>query len=190
MSDTVPLPAQPGPLPVIDHSYRADQHHYTENRTKPIGFAVIHNTEGVDSRAWLSTTPGSGVSIHVLVDRAGVRWNIVDYNDTAWHVGNATPPYSNANCLGLEFENRSNAWGVVEPYPEAQLNTAAHCVATWEFSYGIPWYRVVRHGDIAVPYGRRHDPSNLDMNDFHARIAAWLAFFRSLPPSEHAKYII
>lgn len=190
MTNTIPFAVQPGPLPTVYHSYHADENHYDEGRTKPIQYGVLHNTEGDDSREWLSTYPGSGVSIHVLVDRAGVRWNIVDYNDTAWHVGNAKSPYSNSNCLGLEFENRSNAWGTHEPYTEAQLNTAAHCIATWEFSYGIPWNCIVRHGDIALPYGRRYDPSNFDLDAFYARVDDWYGFFQSLPESEHHIYIV
>jgi N-acetylmuramoyl-L-alanine amidase len=192
MADNSAAGSQPGPLPIISHEIRADKQHYQAGRTKPISYVILHNTEGVDSRAYLSTSSPAGheVSIHVLVDRAGKRWNIVDYADTAWHVGVAQPPVSNANSLGIELENRSNGMGVVEPYPEAQLNTAAHCVATWMFSYGIPWYRVLRHADVALPRGRRHDPASLDMMDFRERIDAWLTFFRALPQAEQGRYII
>ena len=198
MADNSAAGAQPGSLPAIHHTYRADAKHYTKGRWRipllgisdRIEYAVLHNTEGRDSRAWLSTTSNPPASIHALIDRAGARWNIVDYNDTAWHVGKARSPYRNSNSLGLELENRSNPRGVSEDYTPAQINTAAHWLATVMFSYGIPWLNVVRHGDIALPAGRRADPSNFPMDDFRLRTDAWLLFFRNLPEASHSLYII
>lgn len=190
MSTNPAAGSQPGPLPQIVY-VRADRHHYQPGRREPIAYAVLHNTESAgDSTAWLSTDPNSAVSAHVLVRRDGTRVNLVDYTDTAWHVGVSRSGISNANSLGLEFENASNGQGTQEAYSAAQLNTAAHCVATWLISYGLPLEHVVCHRDIAWPPGRRRDPSNLDIPAFLALVQAWVLFFRAVPEREWPAYVI
>ncbi len=49
---------------------------------------VIHITDGNSqgALAWL-TNPVSQVSAHFLIDEAGIRWQLVDCADTAWHAG-------------------------------------------------------------------------------------------------------
>lgn len=183
--------AQPGPLPRIVHLTPAPDH-FLPGKGTPKTKAVLHNTVGTDSAPWLSTTSRPPVSIHVLVRRDGVRVNIVDYADTAWHVGNARAGYLNRNCLGIELESTNdprNPHG--NGYTVPQLNTAAHCVATWLYSYGLDFDRdVVRHGDIAIPAGRRHDPWGLDMAAFRAQTLAWFAWFHTVPAVERDRWII
>lgn len=184
--------AQPGPLPTIVHLAPAPDH-YDKGRTQPIRYIILHNTVGVDSRDWLShSSYPDRVSIPVLVRADGTRYNIVNYGDTAWQVGEAAHGICNANSLGLELESLNDIGRPVAPYPEAQLNTAAHCVATWLYSYGLTWDGAVRrHGDVALPPGRRHDPYGLNMPAFRARAEAWLGWFHALPnDAERARYII
>jgi N-acetyl-anhydromuramyl-L-alanine amidase AmpD len=188
-----PNVAVPGPLPKIDHSCKPDARHRTKGRRgldKPTK-GVIHNTEGTDSRAWLSTTSSPPVSIHVLIARDGTRYNIVDYGDTAYHVGDAIAGYSNVNCLGVELESRNRNGRATTPYTAAQYNVLAHLLATWIVSYGLDYDEdIKRHGDIALPAGRRHDPSGLDMGRLKRETMAWLTFFRALDPADHHLWII
>lgn len=198
-----PTLVAPGPLPPVDHSYHADRAHYTPGRSgQAIRYCILHNTEGTDSRDYLATTPGSAVSIHALIQGA-TRYNLVDYADTAWHVGYALPDYRNGNCLGVELESRNTNGHATHPYAASQYNTLAHLLATWLYSYGLAYDTAVRcHRDIAVyppdyptvalrgQLGRRHDPSGLDLDRVRRETLGWLAFFRALPAGEQAAWII
>ena len=189
------LPPPPGPLPRIEHSIRADAKHYMPwpgAHPRPILYAVLHNSEGQDSRAWLSTTspPNDPVSIHTLADRDGVLWEIVSPADIAWHVGTGDGVIKNGNSVGLELDNLSSILKkTAEPYPDAQLAAAGYRLATWAFSYALGPAQIVRHSDIARPVGRRADPSALPgaLWDWLHR---WMAFFTALPPEQHAAWIL
>lgn len=193
--------SQPGPLPIVYHDprYVVDRNHYTPGRgTHRPEFVIWHSTEGTDSRAWLSITPGSDVSIHKLIRPEGV-YSLVAPRDTAWHCGVCRFPDgrpfadANARTLGVEIEHRGDA-----PYSNAAYNALAHTTAGWCFSYGIPLDQVLLHRDIAVwppghpqagELGRRTDPVGLDVARALRETAAWLTFFQALPPSEHGRYI-
>jgi N-acetyl-anhydromuramyl-L-alanine amidase AmpD len=191
----------PGPLPIVYHDarYVVDRRHYTAGRGGwPPTWIVWHSTEGTDSRAWLSITPGSGVSIHKLIRPEGV-YSLVAPRDTAWHCGTCAFPDgtpfvdANARTLGVEIEHLGDA-----PYSRADYTALAHTTAGWCFSYGIPLERVLLHRDIAVwppdhpragQFGRRTDPVGLDVAWALRLTAQWLAWFQTLPPADHARFI-
>jgi N-acetyl-anhydromuramyl-L-alanine amidase AmpD len=181
----------PGPLPPIIAHRTCRAGYFTPGRALPVQAIVLHNTEGVNSLDWLSGASPllRPVSIHVLVSADGTRHNVVDYGDTAYHVGTAKRPYLNANTLGLELENPSTADRAV-PYPAVQIAVAAHCVATWLFSYGLGLDALVRHGDIALPLGRRTDPNHFPLPRFLQLVVDWGVFFRALPAAEHRHWIV
>jgi N-acetyl-anhydromuramyl-L-alanine amidase AmpD len=202
--------SQPGALPTPHNNYRADGLHFTKGRGryKSPRYIIVHSSVGKDSRNWLTTTspPPNNVSAHVLV-QGNDRYNLVDFLDTAYAAGTCLSGISNADTLNIEIENLSgyvypnNGTVVNEPYSEATLNNAAHCVAAWCFSYGIPLAGVRRHADVAVypddyedvalrgKLGRKHDPINLDWHDFMNRVQAWLTFFATLDEKDHAYFI-
>lgn len=182
----------PYPVPPIRHDVRADAAHYTKwtmPTPRPIIGIAVHNTEGSNSLAWLSTAPGSGVSVHTLTDRAGTLWELVAPDDIAWHAGKCIPPFSNTVLLGIELENLSHEGSTRQDYPAVQVQAAAYRVACWRFSWNIPTEKIVRHGDIATPPGRRCDPSYFDWPAFLAMVEEWVAFFVSLPEDEHDEWI-
>ncbi len=192
---TVPNPTAltpPGEVPVIVH-LKPDLLHFQEwhePRPRLISGVVLHSTMGRDSRRWLSTDPASSVSIHALGQPDGTRVNIVNYADVAWHVGEAVAPWTNATTLGYEFENRSNGGLIKEPYPAVQIATGAHWLATVMYSYGIPWERVVRHGDVARPVGRRIDPVEPFPWDAFRRITEqWLFYLQYCSADERTQAI-
>lgn len=188
--------AQPGLVPPVAHLTPRTDRYESGRNGQPIRHIVIHNTVGTDSRAYLSTTSPdkNPVSIHALVERDGTRYSIVAPRDTAWQVGDTIPGcgVTNHNSLGIELESTndpSNRHG--NGYTDAQYNTAAHCVAGWLFSFGLDFdHAVVTHASVANPPGRRHDPWLLDWPRFRNLTRAWVAFFQSLPPSAHGRYII
>ena len=136
---------------------------------------VVHGTVGTDSRRYLQRggelRDGSDrkVSIHVLLDKAGRRWRMVDDARVANHAGYATltiggRTYSpqgrsvNVVSLGVELENLQNGR---DPYPDEQLLGLGHLINDWRGHYGpLP---VVRHADIDPT--RRSDPLNLSVSD-------------------------
>lgn len=201
--------SQPGVLPTPHNEYRADGKHFRRGRApyKLPRLIIVHSTVGRDSRNWLTTTspPPNNVSAHVLV-QGNDRYNLVDFLDTAYAAGACLPGINNADTLNAEIENWSgyvarDGTVVNEPYSVASINNAAHCVAAWCYSYGIPLANVRRHADVAVypddyevvalrgKLGRKHDPIAFDWHDFMNRVQAWLTFFAAIPQSEHAHYI-
>lgn len=204
MADNSAAGSQPGPLPVVDHTWRADARHYTKGRPRvriagvtvisdKLEYIVLHSTVGRDSRRYLTIDPSTQVSAHILIARDGRRYNLVDYNDTAHHVGQAKAGYRNSNCIGAELENiNGHPSGVREPYTTGQINTLAHWTATILFSYGLPLDSIRHHGEIALPKGRRTDPIGFadDGPRYIALTSAWLTFFKALPEASHGLYIV
>lgn len=204
--DTLVLPQAPAKLPTIKRVTPSNTPNgrFIPSRPHPPTSAIKHSTVTANTRStsttWLSTHKDSAVSIHTLANRDGSLTEIVPPGWTAFHAGWALPGYSNAESLGLEFENSSDNAGRSEPYPEAQIIAGAYRIACWQFSYGIPDERVKHHREIAVfptdhpragQLGRKFDccgpfPDAL----FDMWRLRWLEFFRSLPSELHELYIV
>jgi N-acetyl-anhydromuramyl-L-alanine amidase AmpD len=192
MSSLQPLTQPPGALPTIRRNYPADRNHFTMwRRNYRIDWIVLHSTQGIDSRAWLSTTSDPPVSIHKLGRHDGI-YSIVEPAHTAWHCGVTLPGYEHANerSLGYEIESPNHNGEAQVPYTDQDYNQAAHAIAGWMFSYHLGWERVVRHADIAFPPGRRTDPDGFDMARLQREVYAWLRFMGALKQTEHVKWII
>lgn len=201
MTDSAAAGSQPGPIPPIDHAlYRADANHYQVGRGgSPIRCLVIHNTESAANTAnapsgrWLSTDSDPPVSIHHLYGRDGTRYDIVNRQDTAWHAGLASwRTYRSLNpiSIGHEFESSANRWTIGNGYTQAQLASAAYTVACEMVSYGLAWDCVISHASIALPAGRRSDPSAFPWDLFRLHVQAWQTFLESVPAAEQARYFI
>lgn len=158
---TIPLDRWRGHSP----EYKYDE------RALPIRYIVLHSTDGVDSRAWLSEwnrkheTAQNDVSTHYLIQRDGAIYRIIADEKRAWHVGVAEMPNGetdgNSCAIGIELEhlNESN-------YADAQMNSASELVLYLMHRYGITRDRVVTHASIARPIGRKKDPVHFDMTIF------------------------
>lgn len=126
---------------------------------------VLHHTGGTNSLNWLSTTFGSGVSVHALINKAGTIYRIVPDSKNAWHVGrSAVGNYGrsgkagspNKCCLGIEIENLGNG---VDPYTDEQYNSVGWQICQWWNAYGdLP---VITHQLIDTE-GKK-DPFNFDV---------------------------
>jgi N-acetylmuramoyl-L-alanine amidase len=119
---------------------------------------VLHSTGGSYGSAvnWLSR-PGSGVSAHYVVSRAGEITQLVDTSETAWHAGKAQwQGHTDVNSISIGIEqehlDRQQDW------PEAQLAAVADLVRALCAKWGISHRCVVGHNDVAVPRGRKIDP--------------------------------
>lgn len=140
---------------------------------------VMHATEDegtIDGPlSWLCRPHGNS-SAHVLIDRDGTVYDLIDVKHRAWHAGPSalngqTDGEGSVNgfSIGVELANRGNG----EAYSDAQLGAAACLVAGYLREWpGILIENVVRHKDVALPPGRKADPQPpFDLDAFRALVA-------------------
>lgn len=138
----------------------------------PISCIVLHHTqryESAEATARYFQSPASQVSAHYIVDRDGSIIRCVPDGQRAWHAGvSRFRGVDNVNdfSIGIEICNRGDN---IEPYPEAQLQSVIRLVGLLARTYDVPIANVTRHRDIALPLGRRTDPSD---NFDYARVLA------------------
>lgn len=154
------------PLPIVD--LPADTNHYGGTRFS-YEFIFLHDTEGADSRAWLSTAPGSQVSCHRLIARDGTIYKIVPDEQVAWtqgrgYMGGLGYNYTlNERSLSIEFENLGTR--KAEAYPVAQLTAGARQVVEW---WGLYGFLPIMYHAMVDP--NRRDPWAFPRNLFDALI--------------------
>jgi N-acetyl-anhydromuramyl-L-alanine amidase AmpD len=107
------------------------------------------------------------VSYHVLIDRNGTVYAVVNPDRKAWHAGVSTfrgEKDCNRYTVGVSLANRNDG----EPYPPAQLESAAKVCAKVCDHYGIPVDRITTHAVIAPT--RKTDPKGLDVAALQAAV--------------------
>lgn len=163
---------QTPPLAIKD--LPADDQHLTPGTLTP-RLIILHSTAGTDSRAWLTTSPQSVVSVHRLINRWGTMYKIADDTTICNHVGYSTLwglKNLNPYALGIEFENLNDG---VQPYPTAQVTAGAWQCAEWIGRWGyLPIF-----GHYQVDTQGKTDPKAFPWETFYralnARLAAALA---------------
>lgn len=161
---------------------------YSTDRLGERPVAIIaHGTAGKDSRAYLQSGGGRGVSIHVLIAKSGTIYRMVPDQRGANHAGAATSSFTlhgrtytgglvNRATLGFELENLQDGR---DPYTEPQLLAMGWQIAHWRALWGaLP---VLRHGDLDPT--RRRDPYQLSVNDIEQWVARADAHFNPPPVS-------
>lgn len=132
---------------------------------------VIHTTNGAVGSSFfaesefLRDTPK--VSAHRLVSKAGEIVTILPDELMAWHAGICVTGFANSISLGVEMHYTPG-----EQVTLAQLNACGRLVRGWMRKYQIPLSRVEAHRTIALPHGRKIDPSNMATD---ALFTAWKA---------------
>lgn len=156
----------PRPSPNYDH--------------RPDGVAidciVLHATESDDTEQdveWLDRKKGNS-SAHVVIDRDGTVFSLVDPSLRAWHAGVSSfkgRERVNDFSIGIEFANDCDH---AEPFTEEQYGIGAQLVAGYMASYpDITIDRITRHSDIALPAGRKTDPGGqFDIQKFLTLVQA------------------
>jgi N-acetyl-anhydromuramyl-L-alanine amidase AmpD len=138
----------------------ADSNHRGGTRPLPPRVVVMHATAGTNSLAWLTTDPNSAVSAHLLIDKDGDVHRLVEDAGVAYHAGVSQwskfggpgQPSVNWVSLGIELENLNSG---SDPYPTAQVLSAARAVYRWWGAYG--YLPTVSHMQIAPT--RKTDPA-------------------------------
>ncbi len=177
--------------PSPNHSSRAGH---------PIRLIVMHSTAGSysSSLGWLRN-PASKASAHYLIDRDGAVVQLVADSEAAWHAGASQwrgqevwarnsqgilVPSLNPISIGIELANATGVaydpasgkpkpypeWPQPQPYPTPQLVAATMLVHDLMARYHLSRDDVVRHLDVAVPRGRKHDPVSFDWADWWGRL--------------------
>lgn len=125
------------PLKIIDKP--ADTKHYSRGRLS-YEFIVLHDTEGTDSRNWLSTASVPPVSIHRLIARDGTIYKIVPDEDTAYGCGysylGGKNYYQSLNERSLQIELENLGTKGPQDYPMPQLQSTALQIVEWYAKFG------------------------------------------------------
>jgi N-acetyl-anhydromuramyl-L-alanine amidase AmpD len=112
----------------------------------------------------------SKVSYHVMIGRNGAVYLVVPPDLNAWHAGVSSflgQPNVNAFSVGVCLSNRNDG---EEPYPDAQVRSAAEVCAALCRHYQIPLDHITTHALVATPTGRKTDPKGLSLDAFREQV--------------------
>ncbi|MNR86908.1 1,6-anhydro-N-acetylmuramyl-L-alanine amidase AmpD [compost metagenome] len=103
--------------------------------------------------------PAAQVSAHYTVGKDGAIVQSVPDSKRSWHAG--TSAFKGKNdvndfSIGIEIVNLGNG---SDPYTAAQYDALIDLVAYLVQAHGVPMDRITGHKDIALPRGRKNDPS-------------------------------
>lgn len=124
---------------------------------------VLHHTGDANSAQATGKyfqNPAAQVSSHYVVGKDGTIVQPVQDADRAWHAGTSEfKGRSDVNdfSIGIEIANKGDG---KDPYTDAQYKALAKLVLYLQDHYGIPWERITGHKDVALPKGRKIDPSS------------------------------
>jgi N-acetylmuramoyl-L-alanine amidase len=126
------------------------------NLRKP-NFIVIHHTaqNACDETLKAFTHVQSQVSAHYVICKDGMVHHMLNDYFRAWHGGvakwgNLTDV--NSSSVGIELDNNG-----FEPFPDAQITSLLHVLASLKSNYNIPAANFIGHGDVAPR--RKNDPN-------------------------------
>jgi N-acetylmuramoyl-L-alanine amidase len=126
------------------------------NLRKP-NFVIIHHTaqNSCDETLKTFTMVKTQVSAHYVICKDGTVHHMLNDYLRAWHGGvakwgNLTDV--NSSSIGIELDNNG-----FEPFPDAQINSLLHVLASLKKKYNIPTANFIGHGDIAPT--RKNDPN-------------------------------
>lgn len=123
---------------------------------------VLHHTATASLEESIEklTTPGSGVSCHVLIDKDGTRYLLAPPEAITWHAGFSkmgNREKCNKFTIGIEFQGNT----VEEPLSEEQVESAVEYIVPLMEEYGIPIENIVTHEQIRKSYQDAHPKSGV-----------------------------
>lgn len=147
-----------------------ERYGYQRRGTNPTSI-VIHTTEGVRGQSLNSASSylyhSSEVSAHYLIGRGGEILNFLNPRTMqAWHAGESKVAFQNSRSIGIELLHARG-----EPYPQPQWAALKWLVEKLMVDYRIPADLIETHRAIALPAGRKSDPTDFD----DAAFARWKA---------------
>jgi N-acetylmuramoyl-L-alanine amidase len=152
-----------------------------------IDTVVLHHTASSGSAQSTGSyfqNPANEVSSHYIVGKDGTIVQSVADGNRSWHAGTSEfKGRSDVNdfSIGIEICNLGNG---TDPYTDAQYKALAKLVAYLQDTYGISWERVTGHKDVALPRGRKIDPSaNFSYDRLKSEVAALRGGATPQPPA-------
>jgi len=138
--------------------------------------ALMHHTGSANIGGTISwfLNRQSKVSSDFVIGKDGRIVRMVPKGWCAWHAGkctfeNKTTGLYNYLSVGFELVNRGDG---IDPYPEIQLEALAYAVAVTQQDY--PTVTLIRrHGDVAVPKGRKNDPLGLSLERIYEAVRTY-----------------
>jgi N-acetyl-anhydromuramyl-L-alanine amidase AmpD len=148
----------------VDASVEMQKTHWSR-RTSARAGVLLHSTEGVNSRRWLTGNDPSQenvASADYLLPRNGDILQLVPIMGYTYHVGvgvwrhvRNSDNQLNMWLIGIELESRS---GDHPRYTDPQLISCAALVRRLMVYHRLSFFDIASHGHIAQPPGRRSDP--------------------------------
>lgn len=141
---------------------RMPSHNHGERDGQAIDTIVLHHTvigSSAEDVGDYFRRADIEASSHYTVAKDGTIVQHVDDCQAAWHAGASEfkgRPRVNKFSIGIEIVNKGDGR---DPYPDRQYRALARLMAQLMDEYGIGWDRVTGHKDVALPRGRKSDPS-------------------------------
>ncbi len=143
---------------------------WIDQRRNPTGI-IIHTTNGQIGSTFKGEAvflrdnslgrQGEGVSAHYLIGKEGQIARIHEDTRIVWHTGETLAGWNNFHTIGIENHfTPGEVW--TTPMQTALTFLVRHLMGQWD----IPRERVERHRFIALPPGRKVDPSSLTDSEF------------------------
>jgi N-acetylmuramoyl-L-alanine amidase len=159
-------------------SERPSPNHRARGKHTP-RLVVLHADASPSVASTLSwcCDPKSKVSYHYLIGRTGSVYRMVPEHRAAYHAGRSqwrgqddgrggVNDFSIGVCLSNKQDGK-------EEFSDEQLDAAALVVADMAKRHKIPLLSITTHADVALPKGRKRDPSPAGpflIMDFIARV--------------------
>lgn len=135
-------------------------------RAAPPASLVIHSTNGNRGSSLSAEAKflrdSELVSCHDLIGKGGEIVQILPPDFVAWHAGICKAEWNGLVSIGIELHH-----AIGEEYPQAQMDALWTRVSDYIDTFDLPKASIETHRSIALPPGRKVDPSDWSDADFY-----------------------
>lgn len=128
---------------------------------------IVHSTNGVLGSTFAAECrfirDSALVSCHDEISHDGTIAVILPTDKQAWHAGAALPAFTNDHAHGIELHNTKG-----EQLTPVQIDSLTWRVKQLITQFSIPKDRIDTHRAVALPPGRKTDPSGWTDDAFYA----------------------
>lgn len=156
----------------IGQAYRKDtrwplEYGYGERNDADILSLVVHTTNGKKGSSFAGECrflrDSDAVSCGYVVGKAGQIEQLLPDELCGWHAGGTYGPFGNATSIGIECHH-----AVGEAWTDKQFAALTWLCGVLISRWNIPKVNIETHRKIALPKGRKVDPSDWSDKNFYA----------------------